>query len=334
MEIKDILPYIDQYITKRFLFGIYRGRVEYNNDPLSVGRLKVRVPFLHGDKEMTPLEKIMWASPAFPPKSHTVPETGDYVWVTFENGDPLAPVWIGQWYPIHKAPMEYGTATGKADAENKTERKYPTEARQVSVGTYEKKGHTNPPEVQLAQDLDSARERISQRSQKGASVKMSDQDSFEHMAIEDRLGQGMRIESIDATPIPGDRFLESSWETPRASDAGAGRVSLELQGPGHTRFQTDKFPGEAKTRFTKSDIGLEITEDQGRVFIKVPGAILVIDKGSSSLTLVAKALRLACDDIQLACKKLVVSGDIEVNGDMRVSGKVTGIGKDQPSDVR
>ena len=334
MEIKDILPYIDQYITKRFLFGVFRGRVEYNQDPMSTGRLKVRVPFLHGDKDMTPLEKIAWAAPAFPPQSHTVPETGDYVWVMFENGDPLYPVWLGQWYPVHNAPMEYGAAEGSGDEDNKSKRKYPTEERQVSVGSYEKKGHSNPPEIHLAQDLDSPRERIMQRSQKGASMTMSDQDSFEHISMTDRLGQGLKIESIDAKPVEGGRFLETSWEKPRASDVGAGRVSLEMQGPGRARLQMDKVPGEAKTRITKSDIGLEVLETHGRVYIKVPGGIFVVDKKSGGITLVAKTLNLSFNTVQLTCDKMVISGDVELNGDLRVSGKVTGIGKDQPDDVR
>jgi hypothetical protein len=31
------------------LNGFYRGRVEYSRDPLKIGRVKIRVPDLHGD---------------------------------------------------------------------------------------------------------------------------------------------------------------------------------------------------------------------------------------------------------------------------------------------
>ena len=35
-----------------------------------------------------------------------MPDVGDFVWVAFENGDPVAPVWLGIWYPEGAVPPE------------------------------------------------------------------------------------------------------------------------------------------------------------------------------------------------------------------------------------
>ena len=71
-------------------FGIYRGQVVRNADPLSRMRLLVRVPDVLGDQEA-------WAVPCIPIGTSVVPEVGNGVWMMFERGDPAYPVWIGTW---------------------------------------------------------------------------------------------------------------------------------------------------------------------------------------------------------------------------------------------
>ncbi len=78
---------------RREYYGKYRGQVTDNADPLSKGRLKVRVPPVLGTVEV-------WASPCVPyagPKLgwYTMPEIETGVWVEFEAGDPSYPIWTG-----------------------------------------------------------------------------------------------------------------------------------------------------------------------------------------------------------------------------------------------
>ncbi len=87
----------------------YLGIVEANDDPLKLGRLKVRVPCVYGVSSAAEgsgyvaRDDLPWALPAGMPAggSHAsggfsmLPEPGDQVMVQFLDGDPENPVW--QW---------------------------------------------------------------------------------------------------------------------------------------------------------------------------------------------------------------------------------------------
>ena len=78
-------------------YGIYRGRVDNNIDPMLLGRILVTVPDVGG---LTPLS---WAMPAVPIAgkqmgTFMVPQIGSGVWVQFEAGDMNRPVWTGGWW--------------------------------------------------------------------------------------------------------------------------------------------------------------------------------------------------------------------------------------------
>lgn len=76
-------------------FGKYRAEVESRIDPMQIGRLLVSVPGLQPEP--------MWAMPCFPPQSldgagWVLPAPGAGVWVEFEEGEILKPIWTGCWY--------------------------------------------------------------------------------------------------------------------------------------------------------------------------------------------------------------------------------------------
>jgi len=76
-------------VSKTF-YGVYRGVVQHNNDPLNKGRLRVRVP------QVLANETTDWAWFAETPNLNTgVPAVGQGVWVMFEGGNPSYPIWIG-----------------------------------------------------------------------------------------------------------------------------------------------------------------------------------------------------------------------------------------------
>ena len=93
---------------KNKFFGIWRGVVTNVNDPLNLGRIKVKVHELLGDKDET-----NWASYCSPfgggghgwffmptpvTKDAKEAQAGDGVWIMFEAGDINRPVWVGFWF--------------------------------------------------------------------------------------------------------------------------------------------------------------------------------------------------------------------------------------------
>jgi len=100
----------DDQLTSRF-FGKYRGLVTDNQDPLSLGRVKAKVPELLGDVETG------WALPAAPYSGdgvgvYTIPAPEAGVWIEFESGDVSRPIWTGCWWGSGQLPKdETGSAT-------------------------------------------------------------------------------------------------------------------------------------------------------------------------------------------------------------------------------
>ena len=87
--------------------GLYAGRVTNVDDPEKLGRVKVSVPSVFGPESA---ELETWARPSWPHGHFYVPDVGNFVWVAFENGDPAAPVWLGEWFPAGTTPPEAGAS--------------------------------------------------------------------------------------------------------------------------------------------------------------------------------------------------------------------------------
>lgn len=78
-------------------YGIYRGTVVNNIDPLQLGRITALVPDV---SSITPTTFAMPAVPIAGKQMGTfmVPQIGAGVWIQFEAGDPDCPVWTGGWW--------------------------------------------------------------------------------------------------------------------------------------------------------------------------------------------------------------------------------------------
>src|SRR5215470_8058949 len=78
-------------------YGVYRGTVVNNVDPLQIGRIMAMVP------DVNNLVPSTWAMPCVPIAgkqmgTFMVPQIGAGVWIQFEAGDPDLPVWTGGWW--------------------------------------------------------------------------------------------------------------------------------------------------------------------------------------------------------------------------------------------
>jgi uncharacterized protein involved in type VI secretion and phage assembly len=76
-------------------YGIYRGTVVNNVDPMQLGRIHASIPSAGVPSA--------WAMPSVPIAGtqmgvFVVPQVGSGVWIQFEAGDVEFPVWIGGWW--------------------------------------------------------------------------------------------------------------------------------------------------------------------------------------------------------------------------------------------
>lgn len=77
-------------MVEQRLYGVYRGTVYSNKDPLGQGRLRLKIPQVLG----TQVSEWVWPVTA-EGVNVDLPETNQGVWVMFEGGDPSFPIWFG-----------------------------------------------------------------------------------------------------------------------------------------------------------------------------------------------------------------------------------------------
>ena len=171
--------------------GLYCGFVEDNLDPLKIGRIRVRIPHLHGSNPNSsmfiPTSELQWAYPCMPffagydCGSFIIPPVGTYVWVIPESGKNSHYVYLGGVYgtgPINPKPMNTLDSSNSAG---------------ISMGQY----FTPAGKSEIPEDLNSTeygQSGVIFKSQKGHTIKYSDQDGNEFFEIIDRSGQSIKFE--------------------------------------------------------------------------------------------------------------------------------------------
>lgn len=135
--------------------GVYRAVVEETNDPLRIGRVRVRIPELH-NASLKP-EELPWATAAFPVGGKGNGwwanfHIGDIVWVEFEKNHPYSPVCIGSATPtrrkmyslesVHgKTPLAVNDVGEPADSPDDFDPQYmPKDERPMSLGVRDRYG--------------------------------------------------------------------------------------------------------------------------------------------------------------------------------------------------
>jgi uncharacterized protein involved in type VI secretion and phage assembly len=94
----DLLARLLDKVENRY-YGKYRGFVAENADPDLRGRLKLKIPSVLGNEEVSG-----WAMPCVPyggmpnQGSFFSPEVGAGVWVEFEAGNIEYPIWVGTFW--------------------------------------------------------------------------------------------------------------------------------------------------------------------------------------------------------------------------------------------
>lgn len=174
--------------------GLYRATVEYDLDPLRRGRVKVRIPQMHGvpeqeDNWISTID-LPWAEPSFigagpDMGSFITPVIGTTVYVMFEAGDPNFPVYLGT---IPSVEIEQAKPMGVVGT-------VPTESS-VVVGQWETQMASDTP-LDIYDHVSSQNgqptKRLIYKSLKGHTFIVEDGDEIESLAIIDRIGQMFKM---------------------------------------------------------------------------------------------------------------------------------------------
>ena len=242
------------------LEGVYRARVEYNQDPMSQGRVRIRVPSLHGmtsngiDMEDLPWANLVGSSAGYGYGSFMVPEVGEYVMVQFEDGDRYKPIVMGSIYGSgSKKPKEYGTG-------DEDDMKWESIPKISEV----------PEEAQRVIPT----MKVLYKSPTGATIAVDESQGKEGVYLSDGLGQSISISSA---------LISKDNKGPNAKRESE-EASISIVDFAGQSISLANNSGEPSITITSDDHELKISPKNEGFIIKAKDAEIHIDKdGSTSI---------------------------------------------------
>ncbi|WJZ23503.1 type VI secretion system Vgr protein [Listeria phage LIS04] len=246
-----------------------RARVEVNKDPKQLGRVRIRIPSIHGaNKEMRGvyLEKddLPWALPCVPGiagedfGTFVVPPVGSWVLVTFEDDNPQLPIYMGSIY-------------GAGFTNPQPMMSYDGDGREWT---------TTPQKNQRPDDVfdgktDNAPDRgVIFKSPKGHTIKYDDTTGEESFTLLDRAGQMIKFNSPVETTTPrrGMSSAEDDSQLDESPDASIELVSgKKVSGQVKTWIKVKDDNLHAHTKHDENkDTWLDIVADKATLKTEIP----------------------------------------------------------------
>lgn len=341
-----------QHANRKIIGGVYRGVVEYNIDPLKLGRVKVRVPNLHSTEKSIKTEDLPWASS----RSHYggghdigsfyVPIVGSTVWVEFEMDDPEHPIYFGGWWKNPDELREMNTITSEETGKVLPE-------RPISMGRWDQPFGPEVPHEIMSTPYEPTTS-VLHKTPKGHTVLFEDRDGFEIVRIIDRLGQEFRMVCpvVDTLNEHNDsqrknRSAVDSDAYPNSHFAG-GQASIEMHGANGQGIKIITRSDGDSVEITSKDSSAKVSEGASERRIKMNissgaavfevgglnGAVaskLLIDLNTGTIELEteeeiklsAKTCTLQCDDVQISGEVTIDRG-LTVRGDLVIAGDLVG----------
>lgn len=337
------------YGSKRFMDGLWRGFCEENADPMGLGRIKVRIPALHGEEEgVIKTQDLPWCSACLPPGGGSdfggfvVPTKGSHVWVMFEQGDTQYPVWIGSW----KAAAKDGKGLSKPKPEDPKHIK-----RAQSMGDTEwpaPPGSELPREAQAMANHEPTSQ-IWNKSPKGHTLHVEERDGVERLQLTDRAGNVIYMEcpvspeenAANAAQRNGRSVLTGDQlKRSQMRDTGS---KIVIQDQAQSLFQMESREGDENITIAANDGNgglqagknrqkIELLAGANRILVESvkDGKILArltLDSNSGVVTIEGEVIiDLISPHINLTADHININGDCNVNGDMTLAGRLTGGG--------
>lgn len=335
--------YKEDELTRNRYAGLWRGRVEYNQDPLQRGRVKIRINEVHGEFEggeanennwWIPTEELPWAEIShisgggYDYGSFIAPEVGSTCYVTFEKNDPNYPVVVGYWY----ASPEKEQVMGKNQDES-----LPTDRltkQTMNGGSWRGKNAPEVPlEAQGIRNFDPTR-KVLYKSIKGHTIYVEDRDEGEFLEIVDRTGQGIRIEgfvtkdnNVNNTEQRHSRSVFNGDPIERSKLKEDGKITIKDLGGSFMEF--DSCVGDEKIIITGISGGNMDDDSEKQTIEMLPGRNKIViesyknDSLKSTIILDASTggIEVTSENhVSVKAPQITLDGDVSILGELHVSG--------------
>lgn len=290
------------------MIKLYRARVEYRLDPEGLGRVKVRVPGLHGWNSQTSIDGLPWA--------FTLSKGGGQ-----DSGDFLIPE-VGSWVMVDKDDYEeqyyiLGVIRGVGSESVRGSfipENHPRYAEQIEGMRETKKEEQEVPLDTVGKDKD-PRVEVIHKTIKGATIKTSDFDGNESIDIIGHDGSTLRI----ATPGIKEKRKLKDFSSPLK--VGTTAMFMKDSSGNMVRIMGDSTLGSIAELVTSSGAGVQAV-DGSKLLMTIGGSSILIESGkitlsngSSSITLEGGTINLDAPNINLNSSNCKISGSkVELAG--------------------
>lgn len=285
-----------------------RARVESVIDPLKLGRIKIRVPGLHGDSAFTPTEALPWASyvdalgGGFDNGSFALPEVGSTVLAEKEEN---SSVWF-----------YYGVVRGTGT---------------VSARGQETKWLTDPDKPEVPHDTEGDyKKSVIYKSIKGATIRIDDSEGNETLDILGHNGTTIRI----ITPLgkyEGHKSSRNGQSIDTTIGTGESCVVVKDGSGNIMRMMSGGVMEFVGNGTIKSGINLNSTSGNLSAFVQAEGSRselsltsnqIVATNGKSSIKMLDGIIEMDGDSLIARFDNIALNaGDFDLNSS---SGNLTG----------
>ena len=247
---KNIKENKEKLTPKADLNAMYVGIVEDTNDPRGLGRIKVRIPALHGTRGnqayYMPTKQIPWATPALlnggtnDMGQYIIPVKGSQVMVTFELNSFNKPVYMGTVPSNTSGNIKYyndNDAIYKGDNVSIKDNDRIKDLNKSSSNAVGAPRQTDKQKMTTGKT-------VIYKSLKGATVMIDDSDGVENISFMDASGQVLQLGNSSGSALPrrGSRTTPSRGASTYMSlRNGQGDAVTITKGKVHVKTGNDEY---------------------------------------------------------------------------------------------
>jgi hypothetical protein len=268
--------YKEHYTQTGKKYGVFFAFVENCSDPLALGRVQVRVPFLHGiilkgkpetKNEYVPSFALPWAYVAamggsgYDSGTKLTPACGTMVAIMFQSGDVDCPVVLGSIHhsPNYELPLFHAPDDG-----------WPNYPVPIGVGAKNTAAPTVPTEAALTYRHTPTRSVLT-KSVKGHTIWYDDRDDAECFEVLDRTGQGLRLEGfMGVSDNKGNKARRGTFAVfmnmKSPAKVESSRIILR-EASNDNNLLLETCGGGSSARLGSGPIGLELQKTEGRAVL-------------------------------------------------------------------
>ena len=326
----------EKLTQKTNLNAMYVGIVEDTNDPRGLGRIKVRIPALHGtngnQSYFMPTKQIPWASPALlnggtnDMGQYIIPVKGSQVMVTFELNSFNKPVYMGTVPSNTSGRTKYYNDNDTIYSGDSVDINTNDRIRDLSVDSSTAVGSRA---AQTDKQKMTTGKTVIYKSLKGATVMIDDADGVENIVFMDASGQKLQLGNNSGSALPrrGSRTTPTSGASTYMSlSNGQGDEISIIKGniiiKTGNREQIDLSDGNISITNSNGDT---ISLNEGEVSISTAnGESIGLSEGEISISTADDSqISLANDEVSITNSKCSVSFNGETASFSNGKGSIT-----------